>query len=138
MEIDFSEGSIWEIFFYTKEKIALSEKQNEAFVEKQTRELVNTFDPPPGMDPQTYSALFLHHFMKSREKSREELEKSTERQFRYRTLVQVGNRECVEDLEKTEKADNFFRWEDPFTVETFIKISKEYLHAKEKASRDGF
>lgn len=125
---DVAEGSIWEIFFYVKEKIEISAKFQEAFVNDQTREHVNMFDPPPGLSPADYSALFVSHFMKSRTKSQEELEKSSYQKFRYRTLVQIGNRECVDDIIKTRDSENFDSWENPYIVQSFLDISKEFLN----------
>jgi hypothetical protein len=117
-------GAIWEIFFYVKEKIIISAKFQEAFIDDQTREQVNMFDPPPGLSHSEYSALFVNHFMKSRTKSQEELEKSSYQKFRYRTLVQVGNLECVEDITNTENNENFDSWENPYIVQSFLDISK--------------
>jgi hypothetical protein len=125
---DVAEGSIWEIFFYVKEKIEISSKFQEAFLNDQTREQVNMFDPPPGLSPSDYSALFVSHFMKSRTKSHEELEKSSYRKFRYRTLVQIGNRECVDDIIKTRDSENFDSWENPYIIQSFLDISKEFLN----------
>jgi hypothetical protein len=125
---DFAEGSIWEIFFYTKERINYSQKFVEQYMDNQTREMTATFDPPPGLNPTEYSSLFLQHFMKSREKSKEELEKISEKKHRYKVLVQVGNKECVEDLEKTMNSQDFHSWENPSVVDSFFQISRKYLN----------
>lgn len=122
-------GSIWEVFYFTKAEVLLDPQTEQLMIDRQTREISsNTFDPPPGLSPAEYSSLFMNHFMKSREKSREIISKGNERTIRYKILVQVGNDECMKDLANTEKLPDFKSWENPSVVEYFRTISNEYLN----------
>jgi hypothetical protein len=118
---DFNEepGSIWQIFYTTKRPVNIDPRVEQNFLDSQTRENVSTFNPPPGLTPDEYSQLFLNHFLKSREKTREIIDANNFRIVRYSTLVQVGNPECYKDLNSIENSPDFHVWENPIMVEFF-------------------
>jgi hypothetical protein len=120
-------GDIWQIFFYTKKKVQVSDKDKQNFMDSQTREMNNTFDPPPGLSPDAYSNLFLNHFMKARQSSQEMIEKNSEVKIRNGSQFQVGNQECLDDLLKIETSPDFHSWENPTLVDYFRKISESNL-----------
>jgi hypothetical protein len=123
-EYQLENGSIWEFFYYEK----LVTPVDEITVDQQTRSVVqDTFNPPAGLSPAEYSQLFLNHFLKTREKSREVAEKD-HKLTRYKILSQLGNRECLDELLKIESQDNFHEWENPNNVEYFRNLSKTYLY----------
>ena len=121
MKNDFNEepGSIWQIFYTTRTPIYADPRVEQGFLDSQTRENINAFNPPPGLTPDDYSQLFLNHFLKSRQKTREIIDTNNFRIVRYSTLVQVGNSECYRDLENLEISENFHEWENPIMVDFF-------------------
>ncbi len=121
MTNDFNEepGSIWQIFYTTRTPVVLDPKVEQGFLDSQTRENMSAFNPPPGLTPDDYSQLFLNHFLKSRQKTREIIDANNFRVVRYSTLVQVGNPECYRDLENIETSPNFHEWENPIMVDFF-------------------
>ena len=126
---DLDRGSRWEVYYLTATNVKLDPQVEDNLVDMQTREISsNTFDPPPGLSPGEYSQLFMTHFMKSRQKSREIITKGNERIIRYKVLVQVGNPECLADLANTEKMSDFKQWENPSMIDYFRQISNEYLN----------
>jgi hypothetical protein len=117
-------GSIWEFFYYEKKNIPV----DEVAIDHQTRSVVqDTFNPPPGLSPAEYSQLFLNHFLKTRERSRE-IAENDHTLVRYKILSQLGNRECLDELLKIESHENFHRWENPNDIEYFRNLSKSYLY----------
>ena len=123
-----SKGSIWEVFYLTKSELQLDPTAEQNILDYQTREIsASTFEPPPNLSPAEYSQLFMNHFLKSREKSREIISKNKERTTRYKMLVQVGNEECIRDLLNVEQLIDFKGWENPPIVSYFRQISKDYL-----------
>lgn len=125
---DLDRGSIWEVFYFTKSEIQLDSQTEQLMVDRQSRELSSTFDPPTGLSPAEYSQLFMTHFMKSREKSREIINKGKERLVRYKIHIQVGNKECMDDLAKIESQPDFKEWENSAGIEFFKQLSQEYLN----------
>lgn len=119
-------GDIWEIFYYTVKKVEISDEDRQKFIDRQTREFGNVFNPPSGLTSDQYSALFLNHFMKSRNESRDLIE-SSEIKIRHRSLFQVGNLECFNDVIKIESSPDFDRWENPSIVLWFKELSSNYL-----------
>lgn len=118
---DFNEepGSFWQIFYTVRIPINADPTTEQKFLDSQTREQMNTFSPPPGLTPDEYSQLFLNHFLKSREKTREIIDSNNFRVIRYSTLAQVGNFECYRDLENIEKSEGFHSWENPTMIDFF-------------------
>jgi hypothetical protein len=127
MEFGDNKGDVWEIFYYNSKRIEIPESEKQKFIDDQTRELGNTFNPPPGLSPADYSNLFLNHFLKTRNESRELLDKSTENRIRLGGYFQVGNKECLDDLRKIESNSNFQGWENPDIVSFFRTISEMHL-----------
>jgi hypothetical protein len=123
---DFNEepGSIWQIFYTVRIPIKSDSSKEQAFLDSQTREQMNAFNPPPGLTPDEYSQLFLNFFLKSREKTREIIDSSNFRVIRYSTLVQVGNPECYKDLNDIEKSQHFHSWENPTMIDFFRATEK--------------
>jgi hypothetical protein len=122
-EFETYNGSIWEIFYYEKSPIA----NPDYLVDEQTRNIVqDTFNPPLGLSPAEYSILFTNHFLKTREKSREFIDKNS-KVSRFKILSQIGNRECLSELENIESSENFDSWENPSLVNYFKEITKQYL-----------
>lgn len=122
-------GSIWEFHYYVKEVLELDPNVEQTLIDRQTREITqDTFSPPPGLTPGEYSQLFMQHFMKTRQKSREIVDENKQKLTRYRVLLQMGNLECLEDIMKTESASDFHSWENPSLLEYFKQVSKEYLY----------
>ena len=127
-EYQLDKDSIWEFYYFTKEEIQIDPSYQEFAVDQQSRDILqDTFNPPPGLSPSEYSQLFMNHFMKTREKTREHLEENRFRITRYRTLSQLGNSECLRDLENIEKSPNFKSWENEAMVSYFRELSKQYL-----------
>jgi hypothetical protein len=121
-------GSIWEVYYLSKIESSLDPNVEQTLVDKQTRELSTTFDPPKGLSPHEYSQLFMTHYTKSRQTSKEIVKKGTERLIRYKILVQVANEECLREIDQIEKLENFKEWENISLVDYFKQISKEYLN----------
>ena len=121
MTNDFNEepGSFWQIFYTVRIPLKVDPNTEQRFLDSQTREQMNTFNPPPGLTPDEYSQLFLNHFLKSREKTREIIDTNNFKVIRYSMLVQVGNFECYRDLENTEKSEGFHAWENPTMIDFF-------------------
>jgi hypothetical protein len=123
---DFNEepGSIWQIFYTLRIPVNPDPKKEQAFLDSQSHEQMSAFNPPPGLTPEDYSQLFLNHFLKSREKTREIIDSNNFRVIRYSTLVQVGNPECYRDLEGIEQTPGFYAWENPVMVDFFRTTEK--------------
>ena len=122
-------GSIWEFYYYTKEVIEINPNLEQVLIDNETRSITqDTFNPPPGLSPGEYSQLFLQHFMKTRQKSREIVDENKQKLTRYKVLSQVGNLECLEDLNRTESLSNFHSWENLSLVDYFRELSKQYLY----------
>ena len=122
-----NKGDIWQIFYYAKRKLEFSENMKQNFIDSQTREMGRGFDPPPGLSPEEYSSLFMNHFLKSREKSRDMLNTQSEVRERYSENFQVGNLECIDQIRKIESSQDFHSWENPSLVSYFKMISETYL-----------
>jgi hypothetical protein len=122
-------GAIWEIFYFTVEKLEMDPNLEQTIIDDQTRGVIqDTFNPPPGLSPAEYSELFVQHFMKTRTKSREVLDENKKRLTRYRILSQVGNFECLKEIERVSTSDGFHSWENPTMVEFFENLSRQYLN----------
>jgi hypothetical protein len=122
-------GAIWEFYYYTKEVIEINPNLEQVLIDNETRSITqDTFNPPVGLSPSEYSQLFIQHFMKTRQKSREIIDENKQKLTRYKVLSQVGNFECLEDLNKTESLSNFHSWENPSLIEYFRELSKKYLY----------
>jgi hypothetical protein len=120
-------GDIWSIAYYLKKKVEIPDDEKQKLLDSQTRELGNTFDPPPGLSSNEYSNLFLNHFLKARSQSREIIEKSGETRVRIREDFQIGNQECLDELLRIETLPNFEAWENPHLVDFFRQTSEENL-----------
>lgn len=122
-------GAIWEFHYYLKEVMKLDPNVEQVLIDRQTREISqDTFNPPPGLTPSEYSQMFMQHFMKTRQKSREIVDENKQKLTRYRVLLQMGNLECLEDIIKTENDLSFHSWENPSLLDYFKQLSNEYLH----------
>ena len=128
-DYNFEKGAIWEVFYLTKEDVILEPNLEQTLVDEDSRKILqDTFDPPPGLTPSDYSVLFMQHFMKTREKSREMIGKNNKKYTRWKMLTQLGNRECLQDLYNTELLTNFDSWENPTMIEFFKNLSAQYLN----------
>jgi chaperonin cofactor prefoldin len=87
----------------------------------------HTFNPPAGLSPSQYTDLFMAHFMKSRRDANEFIEENSQITKRIRESFQVGNQECLNEIEKIENSEAFYKWENPEFVKIFKEISKMYL-----------
>lgn len=125
---ELDKGSIWEVYYLTKSEIQLDSQTEQVLIDRQSRELTTMFDPPPGLSPAEYSQMFMTHFMKSREKSREIINKGKEKLVRYKIFVQVGNQECLDDMINIESQPDFKEWENLPGIQFFRQISQEYLN----------
>ena len=122
-------GSIWEIYYFTSELRVMDPNLEQSIIDNQTREVVqDTFNPPPGLSPAEYSQLFVSHFMKTRTKSREVLDENKKKLVRYKILSQVGNLECLNEIENVKTLHNFHSWENPPMVDFFQTLTKQYLN----------
>ena len=122
-------GSIWEIYYFTSELRVMDPNLEQSIIDNQTREVVqDTFNPPPGLSPAEYSQLFVSHFMKTRTKSREVLDENKKKLVRYKILSQVGNLECLNEIENVKSLHNFHSWENPSMVDFFQTLTKQYLN----------
>lgn len=125
---DLDRGSIWEVYYLTKSEIQIDTQTEQLLIDKQSRELSATFDPPSELSPAEYSQLFMTHFMKSREKSREIINKGKEKLVRYKIFVQVGNQECLNDMTNIEAQPDFKEWENLPGIQFFKQLSQGYLN----------
>jgi hypothetical protein len=122
-------GSIWEIYYFTSELRVMDPNLEQSIIDNQTREVIqDTFNPPPGLSPAEYSQLFVSHFMKTRTKSREILDENKKKLVRFRILSQVGNLECLNEIENVKSLPNFHSWENPSMVDFFQTLTKQYLN----------
>ena len=124
--IDYPEhkGAIWELCYYTAEKANIPDAEKQRFLDRQTNEMNGMFDPPPGLSPTEYSNLFMNHFLKSREKSRDLIDKNSTVKVRVSEMFQIGNRECLDQISRIESSSNFHSWENPSLVDSFKYLSK--------------
>jgi hypothetical protein len=126
-DIDLSKGSIWEFFYFTQAVNNIDPQLEQRMLDDQTREITsNMFNPPPGLTPDDYSQLFMNHFLESRNKSREIINKSNLHTVRNRVLLQVGNEECMRDIDNIEKLESFIKWENESLIAFFKQISQSY------------
>lgn len=123
MEYGENNGDVWEIFYYTRKKVTISDEEEQKLLDSQTRELNSTFSPPSGLSAGDYSSMFLEHFMKARRDAKNIVQSSTEMRIRNRELFQLGNRECVDSLQKIESSHDFDSWENPSIVDYFRQLS---------------
>lgn len=120
-------GAVWKIVYYTVEKSSMPEEERQKFLDSQTREMNNFFQPPPGLSPADYAVLFMSHFQKSRNEATDMVEKMSERKTRKIELFQVGNAECLAEIEKIKSSQDFYGWENPEMVHYYVQVSKKYL-----------
>ena len=125
MEFDIAKGSIWEIYYYTFEKIEVPETDKQKFIDSHTR--TNQFDAPHGLSSSQYGEMFITHFLKTRNSAREMLDDNSKIRHRYMGLFQIGNKECIDDLSNIEKDQNFHSWENESIVNYFRTVSKNNL-----------
>lgn len=127
--IEFGEnkGDMWSISYFTVEKREISDEESQRFLDLSTREMSQTFNPPPGLSPDDYANLFLQHFLKSRESSREILKTNSVSKIRNTEIFQVGNEECLKHLSKIESSPDFHSWENPDFVLFFRNLSLKFL-----------
>ena len=127
-DYELENGAIWELFYFTKEDIVLDSSTEQTLIDQNSRQILqDSFDPPIGLSPGEYSLLFMQHFMKTRERSREIVGENNKKQTRWRIFSQVGNRECLQDIYDTESLLNFDSWENPSMIEFFKNLSSQYL-----------
>ncbi len=112
-------GSIGNIFYFRKKEGPVDERQK--IVDNNTREAIRAgFNPPPGLSKDDYNNMFLAFLVKERTVANDMLEDYGER---YSITVQVGNKECVKELEALEKDFNFISYENPHFVDFFKQLS---------------
>jgi hypothetical protein len=131
MRYDFQieKGAIWELYYFTSDTIEIDSNLEQTIIDNETRGIVqDTFNPPSGLTPVEYSQLFVQHFMKTRSKTREIVDKNKKRLVRYRILSQLGNLECLEEIERIERLYNFHSWEDFSVVNFFKSYTQKYLN----------
>ena len=127
-EYQLDKGSIWEFFYFTKELQNIDPSHEQYLVDTQTREILqDNFNPPPGLSPAEYSQLFMQHFLKTREKSKEIVDENNQKISRYRILSQLGNRECLDEIIRIESASDFHSWENSSLLDYFKELSTEFL-----------
>lgn len=120
-------GSIWEICYFLKENVDIDPLTNQVMIDNTSRSILqDTFNPPPDLSPAEYSTLFMNHFMKTRQKTREIVDDLNQKITRYSVLVQIGNMECYEDLNKTYNNENFHSWENENMVKLFMDLTINY------------
>jgi hypothetical protein len=128
-DFQIEKGAIWEICYFTSDVMELDPDLEQTIIDNETRGVIqDTFDPSPGLTPSEYSQLFVQHFMKTRTKTREIVDENKKRLVRYRILSQVGNFECLQELENVGKLHNFHSWENPSIVDFFKTLTKQYLN----------
>ena len=121
-------GAIWEFFYFTKELQKIDPSHEQYLVDEQTREILqDNFNPPPGLSPAEYSQLFMQHFLKTREKSKEIVDENNQKISRYRILSQLGNRECLDEIVRIESSLDFHSWENSSLLDYFKQLSNEFL-----------
>ena len=121
-------GAIWEFFYFTKELQKIDPSHEQYLVDQQTREILqDNFNPPPGLSPAEYSQLFMQHFLKTREKSKEIVDENNQKISRYRILSQLGNRECLDEIVRIESSLDFHSWENSSLLDYFKQLSNEFL-----------
>jgi len=127
-EYQLDKGSIWEFFYFTKELQKIDPSHEQYLVDAQTREILqDNFNPPHGLSPAEYSQLFMQHFLKTREKSKEIVDENNQKISRYRILSQLGNRECLDEIMRIESASDFHSWENSSLLDYFKELSTEFL-----------
>jgi hypothetical protein len=128
-DFQIEKGAIWEIYYFTSTVIEMDSNLEQTIIDNETRGVVqDTFNPPAGLTPTEYSQLFIQHFMKTRTKTREIIDENKKKLVRYRILSQVGNLECLQELEKVGKLHDFHSWENPTIVDFFKTLTKKYLN----------
>ena len=113
-------GSIGHIFYFRKKEVPSDERQR--IVDNNTRESIRAgFNPPPGLSPNQYNELFLSFLIKERTYTNDQIEDYGEC---YYITVQVGNRECLKELETLQTEPDFISYENPHFVEFFKQMSQ--------------
>lgn len=114
-------GSIGEIIGFNK--LQFSSYEEEHILNNNTRERLNTFNPPAGLSISEYSGMFLDAFLTARKETREQDKPTTP----FIVTVQIGNSESVKELDIIENNKMFSHWENPQFVSQFRECSKKYL-----------
>lgn len=109
-------GAMGIIYYYKAVDIASDPRQDQNFVDEMSREALYAFQPLSGLSPAEYTAMFQAEFLKSRQSSTEQLHKS--KICRFSVYIQVGNEECLREIEQLETDPDFKGWEnEPFVKE---------------------
>ena len=107
------------IFYFRKKEVPSDERQK--IVDNNTREAIRAgFNPPSGLSKDDYNNMFLAFLVKERTVANDMIEDYGER---YAITVQVGNNECVRELDTLEKDPNFISYENPHFVDFFKQLS---------------
>ena len=117
---------IYTIYYYIVKDSGLSDKQKNEIVDKQVREMGSTFNPPPGLSPEEYSAMFVNQFMKNRSDARDQFN-DFKMKIRVAETFQVGNQECIDHIKKIENSPDFHSWENPDYLNYLLALSKDLL-----------
>jgi hypothetical protein len=104
-------------------KIQIPENEKQQLLDNNTRVHLSTFDPPSGLSPAEYSAMFQNEFLKARQKTRDQ----TPDIISFSVSVQVGNSESLREINIIENHKLFSHWEDENFVNNFKNLSKKYL-----------
>ncbi len=120
-------GAVWRISYYTVEDSNVPETEKQKFLDRHTNDLSATFQPPSGLSPAEYSSLYMNHFQKTRQTANDLIDKMSENRVRRIELFEIGNIECLREIEKIESSPEFGGWENPQMVHYFKNATKNYL-----------
>ena len=115
----FDNGSFGELRCIRKRYI--SNELHQKLLDDNSREYINSCNPPPGLTTSDYINLFTQQFLKGRQSVNEYVEEI------FVAQVQTGNSESVKCIHIIENDESFIRWENPYLVEQFIKFSNMYI-----------
>ncbi len=114
------------IYYYIVKDSGLTDNQKNDILDKQVREMGSSFNPPPGLSPDEYSAMFVNQFMKNRSDARDQFN-DFKLKIRVAETFQVGNQECIDHIKKIESSPNFHSWENPDYLNYLLSLSKDII-----------
>lgn len=106
-------GSMGNIFYF--KKVTVPQPIKEKIIDNNINQALQAvFNPPPGLNKDDYNTLFLEFIIKERNYNNEVIEDFGQRTFIH---IQIGNPECLKELETIENSPDFIRYENPHFVQ---------------------
>lgn len=114
-------GSFGKIYFKYDKSDSISQKYKEQYIDNFSNEAMHAFIKDGILNPNKEQLSPEVAFMKAREDAKNYLEQSKSHKF-YALEFQIGNKECMKEIEKLEKDIKFLGWADPGFID-LIKLN---------------